>query len=57
MIESEAQKRKFEKSFPEYPQKKTYEPADNHSSLHKIEIPPAYLIQVGATYTGGRSPK
>lgn len=52
MLESEAQKAKFAKDFPIYPNHKKYEPADNHQNLHKIFVPPAYLTQAGQTYTG-----
>lgn len=31
--------------------------ADNHQSLHKIYVPPAYMTQAGQTYIGARAPE
>lgn len=52
MLESEAQKAKFERSFPTYPHLKKYEVGENHQQLHKVHVPPAYLTQAGMKYNG-----
>jgi hypothetical protein len=52
MVESAAQKAKFDRTFPIHPQHKKYEPGDNHAHRHFVHVPPAYLIEAGMTYTG-----
>ena len=55
MLENEAQKIKFEKSFPQHPQQKKYEQADNHSYFHKVYVPPIYMTSANAKYCGSPS--
>jgi len=49
MEDSEAQRIKFEKSFPQFPQNKKHEQGENHTHLHRIYIPPAYLEKTCTT--------
>jgi hypothetical protein len=42
------------KPFPINPTLKAYAPAENHTNLHHIFIPPAYLTDPNITYTGSK---
>ena len=50
-----ASTRKKVKPIPNEPNKCDYVPGENHASLHKLYVPPAYLTQPGVTYTGSRN--
>jgi len=52
MIGSEAQKAKFEKSFPTHPHQTLYRPGENHTHLHKAFAPPGYMTCSNMSYTG-----
>lgn len=52
ILDSEEQRLREDKAWPTNPTLKKYEPADLDSHLHRIYVPPAYMTQAGATYTG-----